>query len=350
VAAYVLFLLVLAESFGQAAMRITTGVWPLADRGGPNHAMFQDHPYLIGVPRPGAAVRQGDLAATIDSLGFRGADVPPLPEPRTLRILALGGSTTFGVGVDDAQTWPVHLQGLLDASLAESGGPFDRAEVINGGVPGYTSVENIIQLSLLGSHLRPHIVIVFQGLNDLRVANSPGFRPDYANFHALTQRGNLELDRLQRGQRIALVRVARTAFRRIFETPAPALPGGAASATADSAALATFADNLRSLAGLCSAHDARCVFVPQVATAAFPMDRWWLPYVPQDALSEALSRYNDIMQQVATETAVPFVGQVIREQWGAADFRDYCHFSGEGGARFASILQPALLELAAIAD
>src|SRR5688572_25727288 len=93
---YVVFLVLLAEAFGQIAVRVLTGRWPLTDGGGQNADMFEAHPYLVGAPRPGAAVQRGAVRISINRLGYRGPEITPLPDPGVLRVLALGGSTTFG--------------------------------------------------------------------------------------------------------------------------------------------------------------------------------------------------------------------------------------------------------------
>src|SRR5688572_1482967 len=52
---------------------------------------------------------------TIGPLGFRGP-TPGVPKPAgTLRVLCLGGSTTYGDGLEDGDTYPVRLQELLAA-------------------------------------------------------------------------------------------------------------------------------------------------------------------------------------------------------------------------------------------
>jgi hypothetical protein len=343
---YVVFLVLLAEAFGQIAVRVLTGRWPLTDGGGQNADMFEAHPYLVGAPRPGAAVQRGAVRISINRLGYRGPEITPLPDPGVLRVLALGGSTTFGNYVDDADIWTAQLEKELTTAMAAARTPYRRVEVVNAAVPGFTSAENLIQLELLGVHLRPQIVILFQGLNDLRNAHSPGLRPDYANFHALTQRGNLELDRLRRGNRSGLIRLSREVVERVFTARRRAVPWGERSGTPDSAAAAVFGSNLRSFAGICRAHALKCLFVPQVVTQAFPVDQWWLLYAVPDSVGSALARYNRVMNETAASTGTLFAAAVTEHTWEARDFRDYCHFSPVGHATFAQVLLPFVMRLA----
>lgn len=85
---------------------------------GPNARVFQAHLYLVGVPRPGASVTRGHLTVTINGTGYRGPDITGQKSDTVLRILVLGGSTTFGVGVSNSDTWPAALQTVLDSALA----------------------------------------------------------------------------------------------------------------------------------------------------------------------------------------------------------------------------------------
>jgi lysophospholipase L1-like esterase len=85
---------------------------------------------------------------------------PPLsPVKRGPRLLALGDSTTFGVGVEDRETWPA----VLERRLRDEGIP---AEVINAGVPGYTAYQGKVFLERRGVALRPDIVVCCFGFND----------------------------------------------------------------------------------------------------------------------------------------------------------------------------------------
>jgi hypothetical protein len=74
---------------------------------------------------------------------LRGEAFDPQPSPGTLRLLALGDSTTFGWGVEDGESWPAQLQGWLAAEGY-------AVEVLNGGVPGQSLVN-------IGAYLR-HVV------------------------------------------------------------------------------------------------------------------------------------------------------------------------------------------------
>ena len=66
--------------------------------------------------------------------------------------------------------------------------------VENHGVPGYSTVEHIVQTAFDFRSKRPKCAIFYVGWNDLRNSNIKGLRADYSNFHLLTQPGNLAID------------------------------------------------------------------------------------------------------------------------------------------------------------
>jgi len=81
------------------------------------------HPELGWVPTPGEHTQNAwGTRVTITRQGTRAHGAAPLPgDP----VIAVGDSFTFGDEVDDADTWPAQLEGLL------------AAPVVNGGVFGY---------------------------------------------------------------------------------------------------------------------------------------------------------------------------------------------------------------------
>ena len=82
---------------------------------------------------------------------------PPARGLRKPVILALGGSTTDGVKFPDS--WPAQLSRLLE----ERNIP---ATVINGGIGGYTTSQDLFKLIRDGFEFQPDIVIEYGGVND----------------------------------------------------------------------------------------------------------------------------------------------------------------------------------------
>ncbi len=98
---------------------------------------------------------------TLNSLGMRSPEFSIDKPENTYRIFVIGGSTTFGAGVFDNQTYSFYLQEMYDQTNLG----FD-VEVINVGWPGWNSINEIkrIKTELLG--YEPDLFIVYDGWND----------------------------------------------------------------------------------------------------------------------------------------------------------------------------------------
>jgi len=105
---------------------------------------------------------------TINSFGFRGEEISFSKPENTYRIFMLGGSTMFGHGAtSDKTTIPGHVQEILRQDIGSY-----KIEVINAGVQGADSFDelNILEIKVL--ELTPNLIFVYDGWNDLREQNS----------------------------------------------------------------------------------------------------------------------------------------------------------------------------------
>jgi len=99
-----------------------------------------------------------NLSYQINSLGLRGPEV--VKNKHGLRILALGNSCTFGWGVSFEKC----CTNLLQKELNETN-PEDNIEVVNAGVPEYSSHQGKLFFEDLLS-LKPDVVLIMYGWND----------------------------------------------------------------------------------------------------------------------------------------------------------------------------------------
>jgi lysophospholipase L1-like esterase len=134
-------------------------------------SQYAPHPFL------GYELTRG---GEVNSLGMRGPEVTKEKPPGVFRIVCVGGSTTFGAGVPSERTYPARLQIALN-ELAPAG---LRYEVLNCGVPGYTSVESLIQLELRLLELSPDVVLSYDAINDAYLVQGRDFQSDFT--HART--------------------------------------------------------------------------------------------------------------------------------------------------------------------
>jgi lysophospholipase L1-like esterase len=91
--------------------------------------------------------------------GFRGTEFSDAKPPGVERIIALGCSCTFGI--ESSFTYTMALQQFLNRN-----GAGRRYEVINTGVPGYSSFQGVRLLETELERYRPDILLVYFGWND----------------------------------------------------------------------------------------------------------------------------------------------------------------------------------------
>jgi len=140
--------------------------------GNPIEMVNGTHPKIILVNGERVKVEKGqgydEKLVYINNAGFRSPDFTKAKVVDTYRIFILGGSTTFGLGVMDNQTFPFYLQELYDdANLGL------KVEVINTGWPGKWSLPEteLIKDDLI--NYEPNLFIIYDGWNDL-VRNKKG--------------------------------------------------------------------------------------------------------------------------------------------------------------------------------
>ena len=99
-----------------------------------------------------------DAGVAINALGLRGPEVALEKRPGTRRILCLGDSCTFG----GTHPYTEFLQAILDQRFGSG-----RFEVLNGGVIGYTSLHGLEWYQRELARLRPDMVTLYFGWNDM---------------------------------------------------------------------------------------------------------------------------------------------------------------------------------------
>ncbi len=146
---------------------------------------WQEHPFLPYIGHRGLTYeahfgedRQLERFQ-LNSYGFRAHEFPEERVPEEYVVLAFGGSTTMGFHVaDNDRTWPE----LLEAMLAERY-PERPVRVFNLGLDMATTAVSVVNMALVGVRLRPDLVIVYQGYNDLAAMGFAEQRWDHSHFY-----------------------------------------------------------------------------------------------------------------------------------------------------------------------
>lgn len=116
--------------------------------------LFEPNQAVMETPHP-----RLHYHVTINSLGYRGPEIERDKPPHVVRILCLGDSGTFGQFVNDEDTLSSNLERLLRQDHLS-------VEVINGGIPGTTIVDQM-ELLKRSMVLKPDIVILTFSENDI---------------------------------------------------------------------------------------------------------------------------------------------------------------------------------------
>jgi len=141
------------------------------------------------------------VSARSNSLNLRDQDYSVEKPPNTKRVLILGDSFTYGIGVpDDAAVFPELLEYELNKEYAEHG---TTIEILNGGIPGshtddwvelltavqgsYTDIDVILMVFFLRDGTRTNSIGGFFGpiRDELEEKNRNSFLYQYSYFYRL---------------------------------------------------------------------------------------------------------------------------------------------------------------------
>jgi lysophospholipase L1-like esterase len=111
---------------------------------------------------PGAATRARGKEIKINSQGFRGPE--PSSDPAVQRVIVLGDSIAFGNNLALEETFPFQLQQQLST-------PGRSLEVLNFGVHGYDTLQEVSSLEVRGLDYHPDLVVVAYCLNDVSISS-----------------------------------------------------------------------------------------------------------------------------------------------------------------------------------
>jgi lysophospholipase L1-like esterase len=352
-------LFLLLEGGCRAALRLKTGEWPETQVSAYTRFVekigraYRPHPVLIVAGRPNAVLEAAGHVVHFNARGQRVTSVRDVPVPKpagTYRILCEGGSTTFDLlSADDAGTWPARLGTLLCPG----------ADVVNGGFPGWTSLESLLSLATRDLDLEPDLVVVYSGVNDLQPAGHVPFAADYSEGHAeiLPRVTGVAPVPVRFVSRLVFLEWLRGRLRTGSEreaaaegyAPSYAWKGGPKRDDIPAEAVAVYERNLRSTIAVAASRGARTLLVAQAARLRAgheAADRAWLegwtPGLSPKGYLAGLARYNAVARKLGEEGIALFLDPFAGDAFGDAQFLDPVHFSAAGSALFAKTLADAI--------
>jgi lysophospholipase L1-like esterase len=296
-------------------------VLPEQPDGLPSGIPMMSHPTRSWTLPPGAQMVETNVMTRVNAMGLRGPDVPDERKPGEVRLLTLGDSSVFGYGVDEPM--------VMDRVAASVLRTYWRVPVrgINGGTPGYTSVQALATLREVGPRYRPQWVVIAAIWSDLFQVDRPldkavVFRPPSALYRTATR----WLGPWLRPRAVGFLDLER----------------GVGTPSADRSARTDTDQYRRTLTEL--ATTARSLGAePVFLVLPAPID---LDDAPPPSFIQA---YRHTMAEVAQEAGAPIIDAPTRfRQDGAtnADFYDQIHPSRDGHARLGAMVATAIANAA----
>jgi lysophospholipase L1-like esterase len=325
------------------------------------------------IVRPNPAIFHGlspEITFTVDQFGFRSARPVTLEKPAgTIRIMAVGGSTTENNLLDDREVWTELLHQRLFGQRA-------GVEVINTARSGDNTRDHIALLSQVLVAFHPDVALFLVGVNDLELQMKPDYSSlrndrrsfagdgsrvpfltfvkvwacDWWHFARLaiwSIRGSMTTD--EKGNPVedttgAWVAMKREELRRlpVRNVDVSRWPGQ------------EYEQNLRTLIGVSRVHHIEPVLMTQPAIWGAPPGEWertlWVhPHpdfrVTPDQLWKLLESFNDVTRRVGSENDVKVIDLARLLPKTADMFVDDDHYTVAGQQRIAAIIESELSRL-----
>ncbi|HQH72938.1 MAG TPA: GDSL-type esterase/lipase family protein [bacterium] len=147
--------------FGETVCRVAGLGRPNLTLTGPKRLYVPDpDPQIAFRMRPGYQDFVYGAPVAINAQGLRDREYPYAKTPVQKRILVLGDSVAFGYGVPARDTFAKQWEELLQAV------PRPDWQIINAGVPGYTTVQEVRWFEVEGLRYQPDAVILTYVMND----------------------------------------------------------------------------------------------------------------------------------------------------------------------------------------
>jgi lysophospholipase L1-like esterase len=326
--------------------------------GATSRQLLSPHRYLGYYPTPGYTKGKNRH----NSLGYRGDEIA-LPKPAgELRIVCVGGSTTYDSDIED---YRLAYPSRLEAELRGRG--YGNVTVINAGGAGWTSWESLIGFELRVLDLDPDIIIDFDAINDVhtRFVWPPElYRGDNSGYRAANQSGLFMPSIFEHSTllRILMIRAgwvgSHADISRTIDRLAPSYYGDVwrdqqrtgtypdgifRDVTPDEMLvrndLRYFARNLESLVAVAKAHGVKVVLASFAYSPDFPEE----PRVTAPEYRRAIVAHNDVLRAVAERSGAAFFDFAAVFPTDRRYFTDGRHNNEEGAALKAKLFADFLV-------
>ena len=301
------------------------------------------HPYLLYANHPGHV----DSVLQHNSLGYRNPEFSIQKDNNTIRILALGGSTTYGfLNKDPRAAWPAILESRLNDVLKQP------VEVINAGLNYATSAELLAAYTFRHRYLAADWVLYHGGGNDAAPVVFPDYNPEYTHFRA----GGKALT-LRPLERVLLRSYVFRIFYSLWLSPIETVYQSQPFSFADLDPIEVHKavqnpdnyqgfkrnlDLLINMAKMDGSHMAMIEFLTASPKKVGQRRKDLKPILP-DFLA-AIEQNRQIMQDLSNQHKIPYI-YLPEDRFTDRMFWDYCHLKPDGEKLKAELIFQALLPL-----
>ena len=278
--------------------------------------------------------------------------VTPRDNPATLRVLAVGGSTTRCGNLRENERYPAQLERLLREAL-----PGSDVEVINAGVDWWTTKHSLLAYVSDTRRWKADVVVIMHALNDACRSFSPAefsigaYNEHWSHFYGPSINGanppsfeswvlKRPLDVWFSSLRLRPVNFPLETFR----------------------SLPRFADHLSTLVRYIQSDGAKVVLVTEpslykevmsvqeqdvlwIASSLFVTRQSYFKqhYADAASLARAMNAYNAVTEESAREERTALVRAAEAMSRDLAHFVDDVHYTPLGALRLAELVAPAVL-------
>lgn len=258
----------------------------------------------------------------INSAGLRGNDITI--EKTKLRIIALGNSCTFGWGIDSDLIYTSRLEQILDRNY----------EIINAGVPGYSSFQGKVYFESESEKLKPDYVLILFGWNDHWAAANGIADTDQRlpSEFIINIQNILSRFQLYRAIKKALLSSIESDINSLFDREEPIYR----------VSVADFEKNIKSICRAARNNHA----IPVLITAPIPSLENYYPPGSRSGLHRYHELYNRTIRKIAKQDSVLFVDAALefdkyKDLYDNADM-DPIHFNTKGHKILAQLIAAQL--------
>jgi len=286
---------------------------------------YVSHPYTV--------YRLNPKTPGVNSHGFRDREWAFAKAEGVTRVACLGASTTYGFHLRRAeQAYPHMLEQELEARTGR------EFEVMNFGVPAWTSAEILANYIFTVQDFEPDVVVIHLGINDVAPRQRRDFEPDYSHYRRSFSPDTFQPPNRALTQLSALYRFlyARTKVRTLQaglereDTPRGRV------AKLDVASAEPFRRNLRSIVEHVLGRDGVVILVT-LPHAPAEAERWPLKV-------QGIEQHNQILRELAQETGALLLDLAARTESFEPYFKDIVHVEEEGHALKARSIAERMIE------